>query len=402
MTKNILLFIFIFQSITLFANDSISVFYYQGNYAIEKNKFDSANIYFQKAYEQDNSNIIYTKKLAKSYFLLNDLNKAISLYLKTNYKKQHYSDFELAQCYVKKENADSAFFFLKQHLESKYKHPKSEIKLDEFIKKLEINNQWKPLWNKSYYTKYEDILYDIKYYTKIKNHELAFETADAIIAKKEKAYKALFLRSQLYFEIKNYKNALNDINKAIEYKRNKVEYYEFRSLILQSLNKNKKAKHDILKAIELNPYNYKYYNKLGKTNYSLKEYTQAVNNWLFYYKVEFDNDSCTYQLAQAYFANNLYIKSLKYINKTIKLNPNIIDLYKLRGEIYYKSSLYDFAINDLTMFLDYKPQDGYVYYLRALCKLKKEETKSACKDFIKARNLLIMESDDYIKKHCLK
>lgn len=382
--------------------DSTLSSYFKGSFFLSSNQYDSAEIYINKCLIIDGNNTEFLKTLANIYFIKKDYQKAKNQYLRLNNIKTNIADLELAKCYSAQNKNDSAFIYLNSHIDSKYKIYASKIKLDPYLKKLENDSLWNTFWENEWYSKYEHQIADIEYNIKNSNTELALDELHNILSKRKRAYKAYYLRSKIYYESKDYKLALNDISDAIDIKRNKHDYHFLRSNIHFQLKKYSKAIIDINEAINIYPYNIEYYLHKALILDKLENFEPAIQNYLFYINNTTQDYRKYYYLSQLYLSSKDKINALKQINIALKLNRHSKDLYILRGDVYFESGIYKYAIQDYTMSLDFDPQNGYVYYKRAVARHNLGNTKGACSDWFKARNLKNVDSEEYLRKYCVK
>ena len=75
---------------------------------------------------------------------------------------------------------------------------------------------------------------------------------------------------------------------------------------------------------------------------------------------------------------------IKYLNEAIRLYPDFLEAYKLRGEDYSVIEQYDQAIQDYNQVIRLAPRDSAAYYRRAWAYLELGQQKRAFQDFSKA------------------
>jgi tetratricopeptide (TPR) repeat protein len=376
--------------------------YFYGLKALKSNKLDSAIHYFSACTELNPTEIEYLNSLSKAYFINKEYNQAIAILSKINTRKPGFADFNLAKCYVQKENIDSAFLFLESHLNSKYQKYESEIKLDPVISKLDTLENWQNLWKNEWYTSYEHQLADVEYNIRIKNYKLAQTILNDIFSKRNNPHKALYLSAILNKEQTFYHAALNDIEIAIDKRKTNDEYFYLLAELQSQFKKDSKALQSINKALELNKFNLEYYRLKAIILNNLEKYDEAISYYRYFLKFTKYGYQELYLLSQIYYRASDNIKSLKYINQALKLNANSKDLYILRGKIYLASNMYKYAERDFTMSLDFDYQNGEVYFLRAQTRFHQGEKEGACRDWQKARNLNYVEAEEFLRKHCLR
>lgn len=402
MKNSIFLFLLLFSISTLSQDDRpLNAFFY-GKKAIQNQEYDSAIVYFDSCVQAEPNETEYLFSLAHAYFKSEQEDASISILTKINRRKQGIADYELARCYAKKEMPDSAFYFLKSHLNSRYKKYESEIKLDPVINRLEKHEQWLPLWKEKWYSNYDHQLADIKYNISIKNYQLAQSILNEIFEKRSNPHEALYLSAILNKEQTFIHAALKDIELAMDKRKTIPEYHYLAAELLLELNKPSKALQRINMALDYDMYRLEYYRLKAIILNALKNYSDAIAYYNYYLKFTDFGYKELYTLSLMYYNEENNIRALKQINKALKMNKNSKDLYILRGKIYLASKLYKYAENDFTMSLDFDYQNGEVYFLRAKARFNQGKKEGACRDWQKARNLNIVDAEEFLKKHCLR
>jgi len=87
-------------------------------------------------------------------------------------------------------------------------------------------------------------------------------------------------------------------------------------------------------------------------------------------------------------------RAVKYLNNAIKLNPNYVDAYGIRGDIYENLRQYQRAIEDFNQEIRLKP-NAEIYYTRGTTYFKLNNYQRAIEDFSETIRLQPNNADAY-------
>ncbi|MGD0278745.1 MAG: tetratricopeptide repeat protein [Smithella sp.] len=76
---------------------------------------------------------------------------------------------------------------------------------------------------------------------------------------------------------------------------------------------------------------------------------------------------------------NDFGNSIEYLNQAIILNPDYVDAYRLRGELYMRLERYALAINDYDEIIRLKPKDGPAYNMRGEAYISSGDKETGCR-----------------------
>ena len=89
--------------------------------------------------------------------------------------------------------------------------------------------------------------------------------------------------------------------------------------------------------------------------------------------------------AKQYIQN--YKGAIKDLTKVLKLSPNSVEVYVMRGKLYIELGENNKAINDFNSALRLNPQNETAYYYRGKAKYANGDVYEASTDFAKAEEL---------------
>ncbi len=315
--------------------------------------------------------------------------------------KAGMATYYLARCYAVEGNTTEALRYLEEHLKSKYKLPKSMLKLDADFKELSKKEQWTELWKKEWYNRYEYDLSEASYLIKSKKYYDAYEILDPMLLRGSKKHEAFYLRAEALIENRDFKTALKDIKSAAKIKPSELLYVEQMATLYETMGKKRKALKTYTVLIERNPYRIDYYMSRAKLNELFKHYDEAVADVNLYTSYFVNDADALYIAGNCYFKKSDYLTALTYYNKTIENDQTSANFYYARGMAYLNTETYKYAASDFSMALDLYPNNPEVYFNRGVARIELGDQKGACYDFRRADELGYLPVYDYIKQYCL-
>jgi len=198
---------------------------------------------------------------------------------------------------------------------------------------------------------------------------------------------AYYYRGLSKVALKNYENAIEDFDKAIHYDSKNLNYRTMRARTYEAMGKNGNAASDFKKIVSL---------KRGgaETKDHLRVAEAAVRNGnyneaLVYYNImikenEWDSDAYLdrarlhQKMGHNYEAINDYTAALR-------LDPSKKVVYKERGILFVDTKAFRRAILDLNEALTLEPNNGKLYYYRAIAKQYHGDHEEAEVDFSMAK-----------------
>jgi tetratricopeptide (TPR) repeat protein len=97
-----------------------------------------------------------------------------------------------------------------------------------------------------------------------------------------------------------------------------------------------------------------------------------------------------------------YHEAVKYLSKSVTLNPEFIPAYKERAKIYRKIGDLNNSLKDLQVLIDLYPKDGSIYFERANVYFDMDKMDEACQDWLKASELGEGEAKRIYEKFCVQ
>jgi len=94
---------------------------------------------------------------------------------------------------------------------------------------------------------------------------------------------------------------------------------------------------------------------------------------------------------------NDFANAIEYLNQAIILNPDYVNAYRLRGELYARLERYALAINDYDEVIRLKPKDGPAYNMRGEAYISSGNKEMGCYSLRRACELGYCKGYTYAK-----
>lgn len=136
----------------------------------------------------------------------------------------------------------------------------------------------------------------------------------------------------------------------------------------------------------------------GPTENSFYNYRKSFNHFAKAYLLDSTFYECLYLIGNYYSELNHKDSALKYIDRTIMLNPTESKYYLTRGLIYKESYQSQLSLSDFNKAINLDATNGLAYSNRAF--LKKEQLndqEGACEDLKRAQLLGYFDTNYYIE-----
>jgi tetratricopeptide (TPR) repeat protein len=376
--------------------------YLKGVAALIKQQYEEASLYLSNAIDRNNSDDRYYLKRAESYLYQGKFELAVSDYEEANSIKPECGDIGLARTYTQLGDYPKAFLFLNRNLQSEYRVPESLLKKDPAFDPLKQKDEWHDLWQQDWYNDLEKLTAEVEYQIRKGNPEAGIKYLDDNLSAFIKASGFYALRARVYYLQENYAAAVADYSIAISLNKIDPELYFNRGMAFLRSNNFRNAADDFSRGLKTEPDRFEFYLERARAYTGLMEYNTALKDAEFYLMFFNDDQQAITLCGEISYQNQDYINALKYFNKNLKSDQNNPDYYKARGKTYLKTKTFTYAINDLSMALDLKPDDGEAYLYLGLAKYETGDKVGACSDLQKAQRYGNTLALKYILEYCGK
>lgn len=215
----------------------------------------------------------------------------------------------------------------------------------------------------------------------------SIEDLKKYIAANPKSAEAYFYSAMSKTALKNYEDAVKDFTTAIKYDKDNTNYYLFRARANLALEDYKKVASDYKKIVDIKK-------EAATTEDHLRVAQAEVLNdndseALLYYDIIIANDKLNDNVyldrARLYEKMGRHYDSINDYTTVLRLNPDQKVVYKERGLLFVDTKSYRKGILDLNEALKLEPNNGKLYYYRALAKQATGDKDGAMTDFDMAK-----------------
>lgn len=209
-----------------------------------------------------------------------------------------------------------------------------------------------------------------------------------VIVNNEKDLDALKLTALCDVNLENYDNARKILEDIIKYKQDDAICWYYLGCCYDNLEKFTEAKHAYSTVIKLRPE----YVDVYKSMAIIQIKTQNPKNAIEYVeeglKYADKNDYSLYYIAgTACMAAQDFEGSIKYIEKSIELDPKNVQLYNNLGTAYLTTGKLEQAIETYKKSIELDPSDSLAYFNIASILQMQDKHQDACEYFAKAHEL---------------
>ena len=339
---------------------------------------------------------------AEAKVLTGDYAGAITDFNSAN-KISHYSgEYGLARIYALKGDAATALNHLEISMRSSFRKSEKEIMLDPAFTKIENKPEWRLFWKKEWYSIPDRRVSEVEYYLKTGN----VDEAGSVAAELEKDYpgnhSALYAGALVRNSSGKYSEAAKSLSDLLV-SEPENERYLIALASTQIAGSNfagASATYSKLISMEfpdaeLFLLRAECYRKTGEREKAIAD----IKKYLSFYP---ESKAALSLAGKTESASGNNLKALEYFCENLRLYPNDPECYIDRGNSYFISKSWQWAINDYSMSLDLDPYNSDAWLSKGISLVNSGKTEDACHDFRRAFALGNKKAVDYISRYCIK
>ena len=305
----------------------------------------------------------------------------------------------LAQIHARLGNIDDALFFLARHLEQPGHYPEREIKLDDAFSGFDRNRQWVALWQREWYSAWEQDLAEALYLFEKGETDGAAEIVERLTNEHPDKAEIWLQHAVFYYKSGDRRLARAGADRALSAGSGNLRLLnELTGLLIRNQEYDRALKAiDLLS--QLDPgcpeglINRSLVYLFSGNSEKAKEGIEALGS------VGVVASGLWFEAARS-LADSEPENALGYINRVIGDGEFNEACYNTRAAILLKLNRYAEAVSDLTMSLDIDARQADVWFDRAEIRMKQGDSEGACSDWNRALRLKHRKAADRISQHC--
>lgn len=365
--------------------------------ALKKSDYKIAEMHLSKALEKNkqSESILYYRGI--SYYHLGDYTKSIADFTRVNKFKD--AELWLAKSNIQKTNFSGSIHHINNFFRLNGVDKVGIILSDNDFNSLLQTIEWQMYIEQLTFTSEENDLKDIRFQISKGNTTIARSILDnyqiAEMSSEMRFLSALVYKQEMLTEL-----AIYEVSSAVAIDPENNENKIFLGNLLLDLEKADRAASLFQEVLHLEPEIFDLYPKLAKAKTMLGNFEEAEKQIEFYLNY-FPTDREAIELAsEIYMKAGKLTQALKQINTLFKFGKVNASCYLIRGEIYYRTGAYKFSSEDLSMYLDLKPNNSGANYQLGNAHHQLGNNSLACYYWKRAYRYGKMEAFEQLQKFC--
>lgn len=339
---------------------------------------------------------------AEAYMAEGNYSSATADYNSANSLASYSGEYGLARISALKGDAASSLKHLELNISSEHKKSEKQIMLDAAFSLIENTPDWRLFWKKERYTIYERKISEIEYSISAGKPDEAESVLKELESYNSEDINTIYAKALVYLSRGKYNESMTLILSLLESDRKNEKYLRLLEKAQISQGNYSGASQSLTELISngvadasLYLQRAECYNRTSETDKAVRD----VTKFLGFYPASKKALSFAGRI-EAQSGDNL--KALDYFSENLKLHPGDPECYIDRGNAYFVSKTWGYAINDYSMALDILPSDSETWLNKGIALLGLGKVEDACHDFRTALSLGNKKATPYISRNCIK
>ena len=344
---------------------------------------------------------LYIEK-AEAYMAEGDYLNAATNYQSANSLSLSSGEYGLARIYGLKGDAVNSLMHLEKNISSSFKESEKEIMLDAAFSLIENTADWRLFWKKERYDIFEKKISEIEYYISTGNTADATSVLNQLTSDYSEDSNTRYAEALVDLSRGKYNESIILLTKLLETDKNNEKYLRLLAKARTSSGNPSGASQSYSDLINMGIADAglfllraECYNRTGEADKAIKDATIFIELYP-------ENKSALSFIGKLVAQTGDNLRALDYFSRNLKLHPNDPVCYIDRGNSYFVSKTWDYAISDYSMALDIQPSDSEVWLNKGVALLSIGKTDDACHDFREALTLGNKRATGYLSKYCIK
>jgi len=342
------------------------------------------------------------KERAELSIIKGDYSEAISDLNEANKITPFSGEFGLSRIYALKGDAATSLYHLEMNITSIFRKGEKEILLNPAFRPIENRPEWRQFWKKEWYSLTERSISEIEYYISAGKVNESRKVLSELKNNYQNSDEILYAEALINYSLGKYSEVIKLISGLITGDPVNEKYLRIMAKAQAASSNPAGASATYSRLINLGIADAELlilradcYRKTGEIDKALSD----IGKYLEYYP---ENRAALGIVGNLEILSGDNLKGLEYFSKNLKLHPNDPECYIDRGNSYFGSKSWAWAIKDYSMSLDLKPGDSNTWLNKGIALLNIGRVEDACHDFRKSFSLGNKRASEYISRNCIK
>ncbi len=375
--------------------------YIRGRAALQLGKHGKATACLQTAALQDPANADIAYYLGMALYADRDYAAACDAFLTAEKLRPGCACLQLARTETLLHHQERALYYLRLHLESKYRLAESDILLDPVLSGLEKETGWQQLWQeKEWYSEQDKMLGEARFLLERGEIPDAMNLLNALEKTGYRSAEAGFERGRVYARMHNPKAARKAFQEALKKDPKHIPTLEALAELEMAENEAGLAIPLWNRLLRQDPAFFPAYLRRAVSFSKDGKLRAAIGDLDFFLSCFPESDSVLYLKGKIYSEHGKHLDALKALNKALELSQNNAAYFLERGKAYAATGTHRYAYRDFAMALDLDPENGETWYEKGKVAEKLGDNDEACHAYRMAFSQGIHEAKELAGKLC--
>jgi tetratricopeptide (TPR) repeat protein len=299
-------------------------------------------------------------------------------------------------------DAEKSLSFLEENLKSDFRVSEREIMADAAFNGIENTSEWRKFWSIDRYTEAELLLSEVQYLVGIGKVEEAKKIVQDGKINYSPRPESVYSEALVNFAAGQYQAAASLLGSETSSGATGLRRDKLLGYVYYELGKYTEAISLMTNLINEEVPDAEIFMSRARCYEAISDYSKSLSDIDFYLSI-YPTDETALN-----FAGTVCVKAgdnngaLRYLNVNLEANPNSIQAYRNRGEVWTSTRMWNYAVSDFSMALDLDPFDSELWLNKGVSLLNLGKREEACHDFRQSMRLGNRKASDYISKNCIR
>lgn len=310
--------------------------------------------------------------------------------------------YGLAGCAAADGDARAAASYMEAHLRSQYRRSEPAILLDETFRPVASSPEWKAIWKKEWYRGYERKSWEIDYYIRSGQADLAREAWVELSALYPDMPVTEYSNARIMMSSGRYREAADILSRLTVNKEAPAEWLYALAEARSGEGSWYAAAAAYTRLIDARHTDPDLILKRSAMLIKAGDREAAKRDMQRYLSIDPDNTGALGLMGKTYAEEGAIYEALPYLNANIENHPGEAEAFRLRGDAWMAARTWEKAAEDYTMSLDLDPENGGANLNMGLALINSGRADDACHYLRKANKLGEKNAAKYLSQYCIR